>query len=776
LNCSRVGEKRKKSSLLSVALGLLTLATLCACSLAEDTAEDWFKKGQELDRMGSWQQAVDAYDQATILDPEYIDAWCAKCKALSNANLELSSQGEEAAIEKAILACDRAIEIDPGNAESWSAKGYVLYQEAILVSNSSILNQSLLAYEKAIELADTNASDLSEAWRGKGTVLSQIGRNEEALRAQEKAIDLNESDVEAWMGKAVSLTKLGRNEEAVQAYDRILEIYSSEEQRVFDYPYIWHSKGRALEKLGREEEANQAYNKTLEDADTIIGWLSSGREFYMNLSEAWQWKGQLLEDMGRYEEAIEALDNATEADPNSARDWSQKGFLLASQLGRYEEAIQSYNHALEIDPENAGALVGKGDVLCSLGSYQEAGQLYDKAILAIQQKNQNSYKLADAWYGKGESQRKQGRYEEALQAYDKAIEINTSHVQDAQIGRAAVLEHMGRQKEALAACNQSLADYERIAKDNPKRADIWLGLGNALAGLGRYEEAVEAYNKAIDLCPRCIDAWLNKGKSLDNLARTAYGLFDSDNFTKTIEESILAFDMVIEIAPQSWMGWYEKGYSLGLMGALNHTKFNESISSFDKAIELISANETAILAFTWIGKGTVLSLQAASTGDKSLYEDAVKAFDDGLEKNPRQTDGLVAKASALLCLGRYNESLNALDDAIEAASQDNEKAQIWFEEAHLFAEQGDYNETLNALNESTKLAPEDKDLWINGGVLLSAVLGRDDEALGYYDRALQIDPADGYAWYARGESLKALGRQAEADRAYAKAETLGYQR
>jgi tetratricopeptide (TPR) repeat protein len=95
----------------------------------------------------------------------------------------------------------------------------------------------------------------------------------------------------------------------------------------------------------------------------------------------------------------------------------------------------------------------------------------------------------------------------------------------------------------------------------------------------------------------------------------------------------------------------------------------------------------------------------------------------------------------LLNLGRYNnESLKILDEAIEATSQNSEKAQIWFEKAHLFAEQGNDNETTEALEKVFELAPQDIDLLVNGGILLSAVLGRYDDSLKYYERAIQIDP------------------------------------
>jgi len=775
LNDNRVGKRQKNSRLWAVAYGLLVLLALSACALAEEkTAEDWYKSGQELEKMGSWKEAVDAYDQAIKLNPDYKEAWCAKCKALSNANLELSGQGQNITFADAVQACDRALEIDPDNSRSWAGKGFVLYNEAIFTANPGKFNESLLAYEKAIEIAGSDTSALSEAWRGKGTVLSQMGRSYEALAAQEKAIELNESDVAAWMGKAISLSKLGRDDEAIQAYDRIFELYPSEEQRIFDYPYIWYSKGRVLEKLGREEEAAQAFNRSVEDVDTIIGWVASGREFYMNLSEAWQYKGQLLEEQGRYEEAVEALDNATNVEPNSIRDWNLKGFLLASELGRYDEAIHAYDRALEIDPEDAEALVGKGNVLRSLARYQEAGELYDRALGITPQLPQNSYQLAKAWYGKGEVLRNQGRNEDALQAYEKVIELDPRYPQDARIGIAMVLDHLDRHEEALVAYNQSLVDYERITKDNPRRSYVWYGLGNALAGLGRYDEAVAAHEKAIELNPRYIDAWLNKGIALSNLAIMGYGLKDPENFTRIVEDSISTHDRAIEIDPENSVAWSEKGFSLGLMGPLNHTKYNESISAYDRAIELMPANDTIMLSFAWMEKGAVLSRQASSTHDTSLYEDAIKAFDKAIELNPQQTGTLVVKANALLNLGRYNESLKTLDEAIETASQDSEKAQIWFEKAHLFAEQGNYNETAKALAKATDLAPEDKNLWINGGVLLSSVLSRYDEAIGYYERALEIDPADGYAWYAKGEAQKALGRQAEADEAYARAKELGY--
>jgi len=205
--------------------------------------------------------------------------------------------------------------------------------------------------------------------------------------------------------------------------------------------------------------------------------------------------------------------------------------------------------------------------------------------------------------------------------------------------------------------------------------------------------------------------------------------------------------------------WLEKGQELGRNGS-----YEEAVKAYDNALELDETNAEA-----WLRKGTILSLWAGSINDEGLYEGAFKAFDRAIELDPQQTMGRLVKANSLLNLGRYNESLNILDEAIKTASQNSEKAQIWFEKAHLFAEQGNYNETTKSLEMVFELAPQDIDHLINGGVLLSAVLGRNDDSLKYYERAIQIDPDNKLAWINKANALVRLNRTGEATGAYQEA-------
>jgi tetratricopeptide (TPR) repeat protein len=63
----------------------------------------------------------------------------------------------------------------------------------------------------------------------------------------------------------------------------------------------------------------------------------------------------------------------------------------------------------------------------------------------------------------------------------------------------------------------------------------WIKKGDALNKLGRYLDAIQAYDKAINLNPRSFEAWTDKGNVFDSLGR--------------YDEAILAYNKALEIYP-----------------------------------------------------------------------------------------------------------------------------------------------------------------------------------------------------------------------------------
>ena len=78
--------------------------------------------------------------------------------------------------------------------------------------------------------------------------------------------------------------------------------------------------------------------------------------------------------------------------------------------------------------------------------------------------------------------------------------------QDAAAYRARAFGYcdLGRYEEAIA-------DYDKAIGLDPKYAPAYNNRGNAYYDLGQYEEAIADYDRAIALNPEYADAYTNKG-------------------------------------------------------------------------------------------------------------------------------------------------------------------------------------------------------------------------------------------------------------------------
>ena len=66
-----------------IALAIFAAAVICVSAMAqENTADDWYKKGLDLGRNGSYEEAVLAYNRAIELDSTSSEAWKGKGDSL----------------------------------------------------------------------------------------------------------------------------------------------------------------------------------------------------------------------------------------------------------------------------------------------------------------------------------------------------------------------------------------------------------------------------------------------------------------------------------------------------------------------------------------------------------------------------------------------------------------------------------------------------------------------------------------------------------------------
>jgi tetratricopeptide (TPR) repeat protein len=174
-----LGGPLRSGEVMRSALALIALAALCSSTLAQETtAEDWIEKGEELLYSGSLEESVEAFNKAIELDPQNADAW--RLKALT-----LRDQGD---YDEAIAAFDRAIDLDPQDTRAKVEKAGTL----IIMGRHE---EAAASYERAVDAFEDEIethAELSNVWRYQwmGEALEALGRDSEAEAAFTRAREL----------------------------------------------------------------------------------------------------------------------------------------------------------------------------------------------------------------------------------------------------------------------------------------------------------------------------------------------------------------------------------------------------------------------------------------------------------------------------------------------------------------------------------------------------------------------------------------------------------
>ena len=187
------------------------------------------------------------------------------------------------------------------------------------------------------------------SWMILAAVFKAIGRNTEALNANQTAVELSPQDAEAHSNLGVTLQELGRLNEAEVSLRQAIVLRPN-------YPEAHNNLGNALKEQGRLDEAEASYRQAI-----VLkpGYANA----HSNL-------GATLQELGRLDEAEASYIQAIALKPNYAEAYSNLGVTL-QELGRLEEAEESLKHSITLKPDFALAHYGLTKVLYNM-SYKDS--------------------------------------------------------------------------------------------------------------------------------------------------------------------------------------------------------------------------------------------------------------------------------------------------------------------------------------------------------------------------------------------------------------------
>ncbi|MBI4028076.1 MAG: tetratricopeptide repeat protein [Verrucomicrobia bacterium] len=282
-----------------------------------------------------YEDAVNAYQQATEYKPEYTMAWYALAEAYTK-------QGK---LENAISAHEQAVMFKSNDAEAWCRLG-IAYRERAKYDNA------IESFGHAIKLRQ----DLTLAWHSLAECHHKQGRFEEELSAYQQAVKYRPDHAESWCRLGVAYQQQGHYEDAINSYQQAIEIKP-------DCTRAWHSLGETYRKLGKYDEEVNAYQQAV--------------KFKTDDADAWCRLALVYRERGKYNDEMKAYQQAVEYKPNDAEAWHRLGVACRGR-GQYVEAVRAFQQTVKLKPDDAGAWHMLGRVAHNAGRHREAHAALDR--------------------------------------------------------------------------------------------------------------------------------------------------------------------------------------------------------------------------------------------------------------------------------------------------------------------------------------------------------------------------------------------------------------
>jgi len=280
--------------------------------------------------------------------------------------------------------------------------------------------------------------------------------------------------------------------------------------------------------------------------------------------------------------------------------------------------------------------------------------------------------------------------------------------------------------------NEAINYFNRIIDVNKDDKNTWCFKGECFYGLKKYEDALICFDKALEIDNKNYIVWIRKGEILKEFKKynEAIECFDNANKLRSVEDEMFLFN---------------KGFCL-----INLQLYEKALNCFNKAIKLNSKN-----AYYWAFKGEALDLLQRFAESLSCYEQAIKL-------NPEEDAFWDRKGTCLYNMKRYKEAVDSCDKAIGLNINNSE---AWFWKGRCLSDLRQYNEAIVCYNEAIKSDPDISDFWNQKGCTLLD-LKYFEEAIDCFNNAIELEPKHAVALDNKGYALIEMQKYTEAANAY----------
>jgi tetratricopeptide (TPR) repeat protein len=418
-------------------------------------------------------------------------------------------------------------------------------------------------------------------------------------------------------------------------------------------------------------------------------------------------RAEALLAIGRDADAEAEARKAVQADPKSALAQARLALALV-KLKRGADAVVAGKHATELDDKLGEAFAAHGLALVAADPQKN----WSEAIAQAQQGNFLDPENPNVQNAVAKIFEVNGQLEQAAAAYRRALQADPKYG-PARVALIQAELNRGNRDAALAEARQlpppvppeinrligedaarrgdwavAIPFLEKATQGMQSNADGWALLGRAYHAARRYEDAADAFGKAVELAPTNIGYRTTYGLILGQAGELDKGLAQLLKVTGTPGYKDAA-------------GWTNLGWVYR-----NMDKPQESIAAYQRALQLDPKQEQAALGLGWAYSYTKDFDKAIAAYQQAIQIDPKEAGPDAnlgiawayvFKRQPAPAKEFSAKAAAA---GRNVTALNTQIDRVEKAIASGqaltEEAQKQMAEAQQQAEEA--NKKIEAAN------------------------------------------------------------------------------
>jgi len=293
-----------------------------------------------------------------------------------------------------------------------------------------------------------------------------------------------------------------------------------------------------------------------------------------------------------------------------------------------------------------------------------------------------------------------------------------------------------------------------VEKDYLRQYEI----AEKLVSEGRYEDAIEHYQTAIEMNPEFRDAYISLANLYMKMGKVRRVKAVVRRMLHTIEDeetlylsSVLLYQIgdfkgskkLIEKAmkenntPDYWIVLGNVYFGM--------EEYDKAEECYNEALRIDPMNEEA-----WNNKGFLYFTQ-------SKFDMALNCYEKAIEINPSYRQAWYNKGYTYHAMGNLSKAIYNYWMALRIDSQDEV---AWNNMGNALYNLGKYMESIPYFMKSVKINPNYEIAWNNIGNALDR-MGMHEFSIPFHEKALSINPKFDYAWHAKGHALCELGKYEE---------------